>query len=75
MAATEWVVVNRAWCDRAGADAVLMEQRVYPADILPDAMSNRVLARKCSIATECNLADLPCKWSYTRPAYDPFQLK
>ena len=75
MAATKWVVVNKTWCERAGAEAVLMEQRVYSADILPDAMSHRVIARRCSVATECNLAEIPCRWSFTRPAYDPFELK
>lgn len=74
MAGTEWVVVNRTWCDRAGADAVLMEQRVYPAEIMPDISGHRVIARKCSCATECNLAEIPCKWSFTQPAFDPFNL-
>ncbi len=74
MAATKWVVVNKTWCERVGAEAVLMEQRVYSADILPDAMSHRVIARRCSVATECNLAEIPCRWSFTRPAYDPFEL-
>jgi hypothetical protein len=75
MAATKWVVGNRTWCERAGAEAVLMEQRVYSADILPDAMSHRVITRRCSAATECNLAEIPCRWSFTRPACDPFELK
>ncbi len=75
MAATKWVVVDKTWCERVGAEAVLMEQRVYSADLLPDAMSHRVIARRCSVATECNLAEIPCRWSFTRPAYDPFDLK
>jgi hypothetical protein len=74
MTATEWVVVNRTWCERVGMDTVLMEQRVYPAEILPDTSGHRVIARKCSCATECNLAEIPCKWSFTRPAFDPFEL-
>jgi hypothetical protein len=75
MAATKWVVANRTWCERAGAEAILMEQRVYSAEILPDAMSHRVIARRCSIAMECNLVEIPCRWSFTRPAFDPFELK
>jgi len=75
MVATKWVVVDSIWCERAGAEAVLMEQRVFPAEILPDAMGHRVIARRCSCATECNLAEIPCRWSFTRPVYDPFELR
>lgn len=74
MAATEWVIVNRKWCERAGADVVLMEQRVYPSEIIPNISGHRVMARKCSCAMECNLAEIPCKWSFTRPVYDPFNI-
>jgi len=75
MAAKKWILVNRSWCDIAGAEVVLTEHRVFAAEILPDAMSNRVIARRCSIATECNLAEIPCRWSFTRPAYDPFEVR
>ena len=74
MAEKEWVVVNRTWCNRANAEATLMEQRVYPAEFLPDTTSHQVIARRCSCATECNLAEIPCHWSFTRPAFDPFKL-
>ncbi len=74
MAATEWVIVDKKWCKRAGTEAVLMEQRVYPSEIIPDMSRHRVLARKCSCDVECNLAEIPCKWSFTRPEYDPLNL-
>ncbi len=74
MAATKWVVVNKTWCERAGMEALLLEQRVFPAEFLPDTVGHRVIARSCSCATECNLAEIPCRWSFTRPAYDPFEL-
>ena len=74
MAATEWVEVDRMWCERAGSTAKLLEKRVYPSEFLPDTTGYRVLARKCSCDVECNLAQFPCKWAFTRPEFDPFKL-
>lgn len=74
MAATKWVVVDKTWCARAGAEALLMEQRVYPAEILPDTTGHRVIARRCSCAPECNLAQRSCRWSFMRTTFDPFEL-
>lgn len=72
MATVRWVSVRTQWCDRIGAEARLMEQRVYPADRLPDLPAYRVNARRCSLWLECNLAGCSCRWAYTNPAYDPF---
>lgn len=74
MAATEWVVVNRNWCDRAGEEALLMEQRLYPSEIMPDTVGHQVIARKCSSSMECHAARIPCRWSFTRPSFDPFNI-
>ena len=53
MAATKWVVVNKTWCDRVDAEAVLMEQRVFPDDILPETLLlNRVIGREAYGAVE-----------------------
>lgn len=74
MAATNWVVVDKTWCERAGAEALLMEQRVYPAEILPDTTGHRVIAHKCSCAPECILAEIPCRWSLKPTMFDPFEV-
>jgi len=74
MSATGWFIVKTTWCERAGRHARLLEQRVYPAEILPDMLGYRVLARKCECAIECNLREFPCRWAYTRPEHDPFAL-
>ena len=45
----------------------------YLGDPLPDVgRPYKVLARKCSLGLECNLAGFACRWSYTNPDYDPF---
>ena len=66
-------VISRTWCGRIPEQAVLLEERVYPGDMMPDSIvSYQVLARKCSLAQECQLAGIPCRWSGLNPNYDPF---
>jgi hypothetical protein len=36
---------------------------------------NKTWCDRAGCATECNLAEIPCRWSFTRPAYDPFEVK
>ena len=74
MSAAEWVSVKRLWCERAGREARLLEQRVYPAEVLPDLLGFRVTARRCDCDVACNLQGFPCRWAFTRPEHDPFQL-
>jgi len=72
MSVTGWFTVKTTWCERAGRHARLLEQRVYPAEILPDTLGYRVRARKCECAIDCNLSEFPCRWAYIRPEHDPF---
>lgn len=72
MARSEWVPVKKIWCDRIGGEAQLLEQWVYPEEIMPDTAPYRVVGRKCSTGLECNIAGAPCKWSYINPDHDPF---
>jgi hypothetical protein len=66
-------VISRTWCGRVPEQAVLLEERVYPLDIMPDsALSYQVLARKCAFGQDCQLAGIPCRWSGLNPNYDPF---
>jgi hypothetical protein len=74
MATAEWIVARELWCGRAGWEARLLERRVYPAEILPDAVGYRVTARRCDRDVACNLAGFPCRWAFTRPEFDPFEL-
>jgi hypothetical protein len=73
MATVVWEAVSRQWCDLMHQEADLLEERVYPADILPDVgRPYLVWARKCSLGVRCNLAGYTCRWSYLNPDYDPF---
>jgi hypothetical protein len=74
MSTSGWVVTKRIWCERIGREARLMEWRVYPAEVLPDPSGYRVLAQRCESATDCNLRGFSCKWAFTRPELDPFEL-
>lgn len=74
MTTTKWVVVESRWCDLIQQEASIMEQRIYPADMLPDTETYRVIARKCSANVACNLAEVPCDWAFTRPESDRFAL-
>jgi hypothetical protein len=66
-------VVDKIWCDRVRQEAELLEERVYPADAVPDVGAPfKVRARRCAFGTECNLAGCACRWSYLNPNYDPF---
>lgn len=71
METINWVEKGRTWCDLAGREVVVYEQRVYPCDEGPCLESYRVLATRCSASIECNLAGLPCKWAFTNPNVNP----
>ncbi len=74
MASSGWVVVKQGRCERAGRRARLLEQRVYPAEILPDMMGYRVTSRRCDCDVGCNLEGFACRWAFTRPELDAFEL-
>jgi len=73
MSALEWFVVKAVWCEHVGQEAHLLEQRVYPAEMLPEAVGYRVRARRCDWGISCNLAGFACRWAFTRPELDPFE--
>ena len=72
MATLIWQTVSTANCGRA-EPAQLLEERVYPADLL-DVSSGafQVRARTCDHAEECRAAGLPCRWTGLNPSFDPF---
>ncbi|MEP7358920.1 MAG: hypothetical protein ABI847_16845 [Anaerolineales bacterium] len=66
-------VISRIWCDRINQEAVLLEERIYPADMLPDvAVPFQVRARGCAFEQECRTVGFPCRWTGLNPNYDPF---
>lgn len=68
-----WKVVKEIRCQRVGAAAELLEERVYFDDPFPEVgPTYRVRARKCALGMECNLAGHACCWARTNPNYDPF---
>lgn len=73
MATIIWKAVDKTKCVYTGAEADLLEERAYLDEPIPGAgQAFRVLSRKCSLATECNLAGFACQWAYTNPGRDPF---
>ena len=73
MATVTWEVVETWECERAQKLATLVERRVYPSEVLPDTLENRykVLARQCTLATDCNVFGVGCKYSGLNPDIDP----
>lgn len=66
------VILARRECDYVPVEAELIEERVYPPDVVPELFGYRVLSRSCNQALACNLAGAPCKWSFLNPDNDPF---
>ena len=60
MASEKWVSVKQEWCDLLQQEVVMLERRVFPDDVIPDPQNYRVMARKCSADTTCNMAGYPC---------------
>jgi hypothetical protein len=69
-------VVKTTYCERVRKNVDLVEERIYPNDVLPDSPGAPYLVknRKCSIGIDCNLVGYACKWSGLNPDYDPFSL-
>jgi len=74
MTTTKWVVVDKKWCEYIDMEATIMEQRIYPADVMPDTSSFKVISRKCSANLACNLAEVPCSYAFTNPTTDRYEL-
>ena len=73
MSETIWIEVDRVWCHRVGAEAALLEERVYPGEALPDAgQGYHVRARRCSYSVDCTLAGFTCQYAMNNPNHDPF---
>ncbi len=73
MSKSVWVVAKRIWCDRVQGEVDLLEERVYPLEVLPDVSSPfQVRSRKCEKGVDCNLDGYRCRWSGLNPDYDPF---
>ena len=73
MADSIWLVVDKIWCDRAQAEADLLEERVYASEIVANVEPPyQVRARKCSFGLECNLAGFTCRYAFNNPNHDPF---
>lgn len=75
MAAQEWTNLGSKYCGLIQMDIKLEEKRVYPSARLPDTERFRVVNRRCSAEVACNLAGVPCKWAFTNPSTDQFELQ
>ena len=69
---SKWVPVKKQWCNVLQGEAELLEQRVYPSEIIPDTEAYRVISHKCTAAIACNLMGCHCQWAYTSPGNDRF---
>lgn len=68
-----WETQKVQYCQHVNEQVSLQVQVVYPADFLPD-QPGRILARRCSHGSACNLDNKPsCVWAGTNPSFDPFK--
>ena len=74
MATETWIRTQTFHCPHLDAEAHIYERRVYPNDPIPSLQGPRILARRCSLAIECNLAEVPCRYAFTNPDLDPLNL-
>jgi hypothetical protein len=74
MAGLTWREERRMLCPHPGVIARLLVQVISPNEILADGTGDHVHARRCSLDLECNQAGYPCRWAFTNPDLDPFQL-
>ncbi len=66
-----WQVEKTQYCEHVGHEIALETEVVYPAEQLPE-QAPRVLAHRCSNATECNMLDKPsCAYCGTNPNFLP----
>lgn len=70
-------VIKEIYCDRLNRDVSLVEERVYPSEIIPDTagMAFHAKSRQCSFGIDCNRFGYACKWSGLNPNYDPFEVE
>lgn len=73
MAVIRWMPEKSCFCNRVGEVVTLEVEIIYPSDVMPD-MLERVLAHRCSHASQCMLFQRPtCVWSGGLPEFDPFE--
>lgn len=71
MAVKTWQVETIKHCEHVGHEIAIENEVVYPAEQLPD-QPPRIVARRCSNATECNLLEKSaCALCGTNPDVDP----
>lgn len=75
MATQTWTTTGSKYCELIELEIEMEERRVYPPSRLPDTERYRVLNRRCSAEVACNLAGVPCKWAFTNPTTDQFELQ
>lgn len=73
MTAVVMHVVDTVQCSRVHREVQLVEERLYPGDLVPDVGAPyRAVSHRCSSGVDCNLIGYPCRWSGINPNHDPF---
>ena len=69
--------IKQIYCDRLNRDVSLVEERVYPADFMPESagVAYHAQSRQCSFGIDCNRFGYSCRWSGLNPNYDPFEIE
>jgi hypothetical protein len=71
MAQKQWYTSKTLYCEHVHHEVALETQVVLPSEHLPE-QPPRILAHRCSDATECNCVNKPgCAWCGTNPNYRP----
>lgn len=75
MAMQKWVATGTKYCELIQLEIEMQERRVYPPARLPNTERFRILNRRCSAEVACNMANVPCKWAFTNPTTDQYELQ
>ena len=75
MSNQQWVTIGRKYCELIKQDVAIMQLRSYPSGMINAGLgSYRVHETKCTAAVDCNMAGVPCSWSFTNPDSDRYAL-
>lgn len=74
MATEIWVPVDNKWCELIEKDVALEELRAFPDGLNYEFGCYLVLGRRCTADVACNLSGIQCRWAYTNPTIDRFEI-
>jgi hypothetical protein len=75
MAVEMWVTTGKKYCNLIEREAALEEHRMFPTgQVNRELGSYLVMGRRCTADVACNLSGIQCRWAYTNPTIDRFDI-